>query len=122
MAVTTFIPEVWSAKLMRALEKATVYAHPNVINRDYQGEITQAGDTVHIGTIGEVTIKAHDRTTDIDAAETLATTDQSLLIDKEKYFNFAVNDVDAAQVAGELGGKALQSAAYGLRDAADPYG
>lgn len=121
MAVTTFIPELWAGRLLRALEKSSVYGQAGVINRDYEGEISQAGDTVHIGTIGAITVKSYTRNSTIDAPETLATTDQSLLIDQEKYFNFEVDDIDKAQVAGNLMGPALQESAYALRDTVDQF-
>jgi hypothetical protein len=121
MAVTSFIPEIWAASLLRELEKDLVYGQSGIINRDYEGEISQAGDTVHIGGIGAVTIREYDRTAAIEAPETLATSDQSLLIDQEMYYNFKVNDVDRAQVAGDLMGPAAAEAAYGLADVADEY-
>ena len=121
MAVTSFIPEIWAASLLRELEKDLVYGQAGIINRDYEGEISQAGDTVHIGGIGAVTIREYDRTAAIAAPETLATSDQSLLIDQEMYYNFKVNDVDRAQVAGDLMGPAAAEAAYGLADVADEY-
>jgi len=121
MAITSFIPELWSKRLLRALEKAHVYGGAAIINRDYEGEIRQGGDTVHIGLLGEITIKDYDRTQPIDAPEVLSTTDQTLLIDQEKYYNFKVDDIDAAQAAGALMGPALLSAAYQLRDVSDAY-
>lgn len=121
MAVTTFIPEVWAASLMRALQKDLVYGQRGIVNRDYEGQIRQAGDTVHIGTIGAVTVKDYTRNSTIDAPETLATTDQSLLIDQQKYFNFEVDDVDAAQAAGDLIGPAKEEASYALADTADQF-
>ena len=121
MAVTSFIPEIWAASLLRELEKDLVYGQAGIINRDYEGDISQAGDTVHIGGVGAVTIREYDRTAAIAAPETLATSDQSLLIDQEMYYNFKVNDVDRAQVAGDLMGPAAAEAAYGLADVADEY-
>lgn len=46
MSITTFIPEVWSARLLDNLNKNLVFA--NLVNRDYEGEIKQYGDKVHI--------------------------------------------------------------------------
>jgi hypothetical protein len=121
MAVTTFIPEVWASALLRQLEKELVYAQPGVISRDYEGTISQAGDTVHIGTIGAITVKAYTRNTDIADPDVLATTDQSLVIDQEQYFNFALDDVDRRQAAGDLMGPAQAEAAYALADVADQF-
>lgn len=119
MAVTNFIPELWSARLLSALEKTHVAA--NLVNRDYEGEIRQQGDTVHINTIGAVTVKDYSRNTDISAPETLSTTDQTLTISQAKYFNFQIDDVDAAQSSGSLMDKAMSMSAYALKDTADAY-
>lgn len=119
MAVTTFIPELWSARLLYALEKAHVAT--NLVNRNYEGEIRNYGDTVHINTIGAITVKNYTKNTDIDAPETLSTTDQTLEIDQQKYFNFQVDDVDKVQAAGELVDTAMGRAAYALADVSDAY-
>ena len=120
MAVTNFIPELWSARLLNALDKSHVFA--NVVNRDYEGEIKKMGDTVHINTIGAVTIGTYTQNTHFSSGpETLATTDQTLTIDQAKYFNFQVDDIDAAQAAGDIMDKAMTRAAYGLADASDKY-
>ena len=119
MAVTSFIPELWNARLLYALDKAHVAA--NLVNRDYEGTIRQQGDTVHINSIGAVTVDDYTRNTDIDDPEVLATTDQTLTIDQAKYFNFQIDDVDAAQAAGDMMDTAMQRAAYALNDAADAF-
>lgn len=119
MAITTFIPELWSARLLYALDNAHIAA--NLVNRDYEGLIRQQGDTVHINTIGPVTVDDYTRNTDIDDPEVLTTTEQTLVIDQAKYFNFQVDDVDAAQSAGDLMDAAMARAAYALNDASDAY-
>ena len=119
MAVDTFIPELWNSRLLYALEKAHVAT--SLVNRHYEGEIRNHGDTVHINTIGAITVKSYTKNTNIDAPETLTTTDQSLAIDQAKYFNFQVDDVDKAQAAGELVDTAMGRAAYALADVSDAY-
>jgi N4-gp56 family major capsid protein len=119
MAVTTFIPELWSARLLYALEKAHVAT--NLVNRNYEGEIRNHGDTVHINTIGAITVKNYAKNTDIADPEVLSTTDQTLVIDQSKYFNFQVDDVDKVQAEGELIDTAMGRAAYALADVSDAY-
>ena len=120
MALTTFIPELWNARLLNALDKAHVFA--GLVNRDYEGEIKKQGDTVHINTIGEVTIGTYTKDTDFTSGpQALTATDSTLVINQAKYFNFAVDDIDTAQAAGDVMDKAMQRAAYGLADAADKY-
>ena len=43
-----FIPTVWAGRLLTALENALVYGQKQVCNRDYEGEIQAAGNTVKI--------------------------------------------------------------------------
>ena len=120
MALTTFIPELWNARLLNALDKAHVFA--GLVNRDYEGDIKKQGDTVHINTIGEVTIGTYTKDTDFSTGpQALTATDSTLVINQAKYFNFAVDDIDTAQAAGDIMDKAMQRAAYGLADAADKY-
>lgn len=44
-----------------------------------------------------------------------------LKIDQSKYFDFAVDDVDALQAAGDLMGEATRKATYSLKDVADSH-
>jgi len=119
MAITSFIPELWAARLLENLKN--IHVATAFVNRDYEGDIKKAGDTVHINAIGAVTIKSYTKNTDIDAPEVLATSDQQLTIDQMKYYNFAVDDVDRVQAAGPLMDGAMREAAYGLADVADAF-
>ena len=118
MAVTTFIPELWSARLKYNLEKNLVAA--NLVNRDYEGEIRQAGDTVHINNLNPITIRTYAAGTPI-TVEDLTTTDTDLVISEQDYFAFKVEDIDKAQSAGDLVDTAMGRASYGLADNADAY-
>lgn len=119
MSVTNFIPTIWSARLLRHLDKKHVYA--NLLNRDYEGEIKNFGDTVKINQIGDVTIKNYQKSTDIEAPEELSGEQLMLTIDQAKYFNFGIDDVDAAQVNPKLMDKAMMRAAYGMNDVTDRF-
>lgn len=118
MAVTSFIPEIWAARLLEKLEKAHVYAA--LVNRDYEGEIRNAGDTVHINTLGDLTIGTYNGTTAI-TYEDLATTSQDLKIDQQKYFAFRVDDVERVQALPGLVEAASANAAYELNDVNDKF-
>lgn len=123
MSVDLFIPEVWAAQLLTTLKKRLVFGQPSVSNRDYEGDISAFGDTVHIGTLTDPTIADYTRGSTTISPETLATTDQTLLINQAKYFAFEVDDVDARQVRdeGNLLTAASERSAFGLADAADQY-
>ncbi|MFM9904816.1 MAG: P22 phage major capsid protein family protein [Pyrinomonadaceae bacterium] len=116
-----FIPTVWAARLLVALEKALVYGQTNVCNRDYEGEVREAGNTVKIGSIGDVSIGDYEKDTDIADPEVLTDDDQSLLIDQSKYFNFYVDSVDRAQQNVNVLDEAMRRSAWGLRAAADAF-
>lgn len=119
MAITTFIPQLWSARLLEKLSNELVYG--NLVNRDYEGEISQAGDTVHINSFGAITVKKYTKNSEIDAPEELTTEEQTLKIDQSQYFNFGLDDVDKAQAMGGLMEAALDRASYGLSSVADKY-
>ncbi|MER7874836.1 N4-gp56 family major capsid protein [Streptomyces solisilvae] len=120
MAIANFIPEVWSAELLVALEKSLVYAAPGIVNRDYEGDISQYGDTVHITSLGEPTVGTYTAHTDI-TIEDIDDTDTTLLINQSKYFAFEVDDVEKRQArnGGALLSEQAHKAAYKLRDVAD---
>ena len=117
----TFIPTVWAARLLTALEKALVYGQANVANRDYEGEIRDAGNTVKIASIGDVSIGDYTKDTDINEAEVLTDSEQSLVINQAKYFNFFVDSIDRAQQNVNVLDEAMRRSAWALRDAADGY-
>ena len=52
----SFIPTVWAARLLTALEKTLVYGQAQVANRDYEGDIREAGNTVKIASVGDISI------------------------------------------------------------------
>lgn len=118
MAVANFIPEVWAAELLVALEKSLVYAAPGVVNRNYEGEISQFGDTVHITSLADPTIGTYTKHTDI-TVEDVDDTEQLLLIDQSKYFAFEVDDIEKRQARGDVMTEQARKAGYKLRDVAD---
>lgn len=121
MSLATFTPEVWTQELLSALEKSTVIAAPGVVNRDYEGDIAQAGDTVHINSIGDPSIATYTPGSTSITPETLTSAQQSLVVDQAKYFAFLVDDIDKRQNKGNVMSEAMRRAAYKLRDAADIY-
>jgi N4-gp56 family major capsid protein len=120
MAISNFIPEVWSAKLLTALEKSLVYAAAGVVNRDYEGEISQYGDTVHITNLVDPTIGSYTAHTDI-TIEDVDDATQALTITQSPYFAFEVDDIEKRQARGTVLDEQARRAAYLLRDKADQY-
>lgn len=121
MAITEFIPEVWAAELLSSLKKAQVYAQAGVVNRNYEGEIAQSGDTVHITSISRPTVADYVKDVTVIAPETLTDAQRALVIDQAKYFAFEVDDIDMRQAksGGALMTEAATEAAYALSDLVD---
>lgn len=120
MAITNFIPEVWSAKLLTALENNLVYGAAGVVNRDYEGEISQFGDTVHITNLVDPTIGSYTAHTDI-TIEDVDDGTATLIINQSPYFAFEVDDIEKRQARGSVLDEQARRAAYLLRDKADQY-
>lgn len=120
MAITKFQPEVWSATLLSILSKNLVYAGAPCVNRNYEGEIAQSGDTVHIVAVADPTISDYTKDSDL-TVQVLTDSEQTLTIDYAKAFAFEIDDIDRRQVAsgGALMSEAASRAAFGLRDVAD---
>ena len=119
MAITNFIPQVWSARLQENLHQALVFG--NLCNRNYEGDIAQWGDTVHINTLNDITVKPYDPSVEIDDPEQLSGSDMTMTIDHGAYYNFYINDVDAVQARADLMDAAMRNAAYRLASDAENY-
>lgn len=121
MALTNFIPQIWSARLLQNLHKAQVFTQAGVANRDYEGEISGAGSSVIINNIGAVTVGSYTKNTDISDPETLTDGTRTLTIDQQKYFAFQIDDIDKVQQKPKVMDEAMREAAYALADTADAY-
>lgn len=121
MSLNLFIPQIWSARMLNALRASLVYGQMGVINRDYQGEIANVGDTVRIHTLGDPTIFDYVKNTDMPTPETLTDAELSLLIDQAKGFNLQVDDIDEIQQNPKVMNQAMVNAAYRLSSLTDQY-
>ncbi len=117
----TFIPTVWAARLLVALEKALVYGQAGVVNRDYEGEIKESGNTVKIASVGDPTISDYVKNTDLPDPEILTDSEQSLLIDQSKAFNIFIDSIDKAQQNVKVMDEAMRRSAWKFRDRADSF-
>lgn len=120
MAYDRMVPQIWSSQLLLALQKNLVYGQPGVINRDYEGEISQAGDTVRINSIGRPTVKAYTPGGTI-TREQLTDAQRTLVVDRARYFAFDVDDVNARQANIDIVRATMQEAAYAVADDVDQY-
>src|SRR5215217_6756638 len=97
MSLAQFIPSIWSARLMQGLQKQLIYGQSGVVNKDFEGEIREAGDRIHIHSIGDITVSNYTRDTTSVTYQLLTDERRTLLIDQSKYFAFKVDDLDVAQ-------------------------
>jgi N4-gp56 family major capsid protein len=120
MSLANFIPTIWSTKLLIELRKVLVFAQPFVINRDYEGEIKQFGDTVKISALGSITVGDYTKSS-IGAPQVLTSAQTTLQITQSKFFNFMIDDADKAQMNVDMMAKAMEKAAYALKNTADTF-
>ena len=119
MAITNFIPELWSANILLELQKNLVYG--SAVNRDYEGDIANYGDTVHITGIAHISIGDYTAHTDITIEPATDKDAGELVINQSKYFAFEIDDVEKRQAMNNLTAAYSQDAAYKLRDLTDQY-
>lgn len=99
MAITNFIPTLWSAALMERWKAENVFAA--LVDRRYEGLATK-GNTVHITGVVPPTVKDYKAAGRLTTADAITDTRVSLSIDQEKSIDFYVDDIDEAQAAGSL--------------------
>lgn len=119
MAITNFIPTIWSETLYEALDKQYIAAMH--CNRDFEGDIKGKGSSVKICGVGAVNVSDYTRNTDLSAPQTLSDTAQVLSIDQAKCFNFQIDDIDRVQSTPKLMQAAMKNAASALANEADRY-
>lgn len=114
---SAFIPEIWSQKLNNMLTKNCVMLQ--CVNRNYEGEIKNQGDTVKIITPAEVSIS-----TVTDSAITyseLNPTEVDLVIDQKKFFAFKIGDIAQAQANQDIMEAHLQNAKNAIEEVQDTF-
>lgn len=120
MAISNFIPEVWSAALLKALRDRLVYSQAGVINRNYEGEIARAGDTVHITSFADPSVRSYTKYSTI-TWDQLTDSTQALVVDQADYFAFKVDDIDRRQALPGFVEETTVGASYNLTSEADEY-
>lgn len=88
------IPILFSAKMLVKFYKATVFG--SIANTEYEGEIKNQGDKVIIRTIPDITIRDYVKGQKL-TLERPESTSVELNIDKAKYFNCGLDDIDVKQ-------------------------
>lgn len=115
--ISSFIPEVWAARLQENLRKNLVFA--NLVNHNYEGEISAMGDTVHIVSPTALTIRSYTKGGKLTSEDATTSTANDLVINKGNYFSFYVDDVEAVQARANVMDSFMGEAANGLADQCD---
>ena len=107
MSVQNFIPTVWSETLKKALNEK--YVGVANCSREYEGDIRQKGNRVKILNVGAISVSDYTPNTNMSDPETLDGGATDLVIDRAKYFNFQLDDVDHAQAVPGLMDAAMKT-------------
>lgn len=117
MSVDNFKPSIWSREILFSLKKDLVGM--NLINQNYQGEITDEGDTVKI--ISPDSISVGNYTGADISFDTPSSTTQDLPIDQKKYVAFTVDDVDEVQANVSLMDTYMEEANFAVGNDTDEF-
>lgn len=122
MALTNFVPEVWASAVLTALDTALTFGSEGVVNRDYEGEVSEYGGSVTINTVADPTIEDYAPYTSMTGGQA-ATTPQTMYIDQLKAWSLDLDDVDRAQARddGAFISAVSRRAAHLLAKDADAY-
>lgn len=116
-AYSAFIPEIWSQKLNSMLSKECVMLQ--CVNRNWEGEIKNQGDSVKIITPATVSV-ATLGSTNITYSE-LEPESTDLIIDQKKFFAFKINDVAQVQANTDIMEAHLENAKKAIEEVQDSY-
>lgn len=122
MSIEHFKPEIWSAHLIEPMRDTLVFAGPQIVNHNYEGDIAEAGDTVHVSSIGDVETFGYTKGETFDYTE-VDDAGTTLVIDQSRAFAKKLDNIDAAQAlnGGQVMAEIMQNAAYNLSSDADAY-
>jgi len=111
-----WVPEIFSKKVQIAYRNSAVCEA--ITNTDYTGEISQYGDTVNIIKEPDINVSDYLRGTTLSGT---GLTDQelTLIIDKAKYFQFEIDDLEDKFSHVNWQAIATDRAGYKLKDAVD---
>jgi hypothetical protein len=112
MAITSFIPQVWEAKLLTNFRKASVAELVTTAPTKIEG------NKIIFNRIGASTLKDYNGSITWDE---VTTTPIELNMDQKKYFAISVDDVDAVQAAGDVLDTVTEDEAMAAKEAMDSY-
>ncbi len=117
MAVSALIPEIWSASVLRAFEKASVFGA--CLSRAYEGDAIK-GNMVRVPKIAAVSVKPYVMRSEI-VYDDIDSSVLEVLIDQQSYWALRCEDIEKTQAAPAFLDSATAAAGYALRDTIDVY-
>lgn len=100
MAIPSFIPKTWSPKLLDVYKRPLPFLA--LAGRDYEAELLEYGDTVHIGALTPCAVRPYVAGNALAAPESLSGTDRTLVLDHSVYSHVQVKDTEAAEARVNL--------------------
>jgi hypothetical protein len=111
--LSAFNTVAFSKKLIMNLDKINVMMP--LVNRDYEGDIKNVGDSVKVRTLGSVTMGAYAKNGTINYQDLTPAT-ETMVVDDAQYFAFKVDDIDKAQTDMNVLELYAQRAAVSMND------
>lgn len=123
MTFRNYVPELWRAPIDVALRTKLIYASDLVVNREYEGDIRDMGDTVRVTSVGRPTVIDYvpgpGGTTLVP--EPVNTGQRVFQVDQAKAWSIAVDDVDKQQARADVMPVAMNEAGYAVVKLMDQY-
>lgn len=114
--VANFIPEIWSADVLKQKESKLVMA--NLVVKKYSEEVKNFGDKVHIDYVKNLT--AQDKSADTDVVFEANTEGKiTLTVNKHKYAAVKIEDIAKVQSKPDLRALYTQKIGYALAKQVD---
>lgn len=120
MSYKNFVPRVWAKEIQHELERKLVFAED--CNKQYEGQVSNLGDTVKILGVGKPTITTQTGgDIKLTGAEKVESTAVSMPINQIAYFNYMVGDIDKLQAAGGVMEALNKESSLGIANKMDTY-
>lgn len=118
MGLETFTKEVWFAKVFVRLRAALV--HASTVNREYEGELTEGGDRIHISELEPIGVSTYTSGKDMSWSN-VTSYSKELRIDQAKYYARNIDSIERVQSNVNLLAAIADEAGYGMAKAADTF-
>ena len=113
MAISNFIPEIWTNEALDTLKNQLVAER--VADMSYNSDVVNDGDTIHILKHAAIADAAYPASSNITYSA-LSDGTSDLSINTKRYFAFEVPDLDKAQARPEFVTRATANGAYDIAD------